>query len=106
MRARRYRLLSHHMLERNRDTVAQPLMDRGLEKVALSKVPHFNPTSSANFSTLFQKDCSAPDATNLNIRKILSQTPPPLLAVIAPHHGWVYRAKVRHGRTHRSSGRR
>ena len=47
------------MFERNRDTVAQPLMDQGFEKVALPEVPLFNPTSSANFCTLFQKDCSA-----------------------------------------------
>jgi hypothetical protein len=47
------------MLERNRDTVAQPLMDQGFEKVALPEVPLFNPTSTANFCTLFQKDCSA-----------------------------------------------
>jgi hypothetical protein len=47
------------MLERNRDTVAQPLLDQGFEKVALPEVPLFNSTSSANFCTLFQKDCSA-----------------------------------------------
>jgi hypothetical protein len=46
------------MLERNRDTVAQPLMDQGFEKVALPEVQLFNSTSSANFCTLFQKDCS------------------------------------------------
>ena len=46
------------MLECNRDTVAQPLMDQGFEKVALPEVPLFNSTSSANFCTLFQKDCS------------------------------------------------
>lgn len=47
------------MLARNRDTAAQGLMDQGFEKVALPEVPLFNPGSSANFSTLFQKDCAA-----------------------------------------------
>jgi hypothetical protein len=46
-------------LERNRDTTAQALMDQGFEKVALPEVPLFNPTSSANYCTLFQKDCTA-----------------------------------------------
>ncbi len=46
-------------LERNRDTVAQTLMDQGFEKVALPEIPLFNPTSPANFCTLFQKDCAA-----------------------------------------------
>lgn len=47
------------VLERNRDTVAQALMDQGFEKVALPEVPLFNPTSAGNFCTLFQKDCAA-----------------------------------------------
>jgi hypothetical protein len=47
------------VLERNRDTAAQGLMDQGFEKVALPEVPLFNPGSSANFCTLFQKDCAA-----------------------------------------------
>ena len=47
------------VLERNRDTVAQPLMDRAFEKVALPEIPLFNPTSPGNFYTLFQKDCAA-----------------------------------------------
>jgi hypothetical protein len=47
------------VLERNRDTTAQSLMDQGFEKVALPEVPLFNPASSANFCTLFQKDCTA-----------------------------------------------
>lgn len=46
-------------LERNGDTAAQPLMDQGFEKVALPEVPLFNPSSTANFCTLFQKDCAA-----------------------------------------------
>ncbi len=46
-------------LERNRDTTAQPLMDQGFEKVTLPEIPLFNPTSSGNFCTLFQKDCAA-----------------------------------------------
>lgn len=47
------------VLERNRDTAAQGLMDQGFEKVALPEVPLFNPASSANFCTLCQKDCAA-----------------------------------------------
>jgi predicted neuraminidase len=46
------------MLERNRDTTAQPLMDQGFEKVALPEVPLFNPSSTKNFCTLYQKDCA------------------------------------------------
>ena len=46
-------------LDRNRDTTAQPLMDQGFEKVAMPEVPLFNPASTANFTTLFQKDCAA-----------------------------------------------
>ena len=47
------------VLERNRDTTAQPLLDQGFEKVAVPEVPLFNPASTANFTTLFQKDCAA-----------------------------------------------
>ena len=47
------------VLERNRDTAAQPLMDQGFEKVSLPEVPLFNPGSSASYCTLFQKDCAA-----------------------------------------------
>ena len=46
------------LLERNRDTVAQPHMDKGFEEAAPPGVPLFNSTSSANLCTLFQKDCS------------------------------------------------
>jgi hypothetical protein len=47
------------VLERNRDTVAQPLLDQGFEKVALPEIPLFNPNSPGNICTLFQKDCTA-----------------------------------------------
>ena len=47
------------ILERNRDSAAQALMDQGFEKVALPEVPLFNPASSTNFCTFFQKDCAA-----------------------------------------------
>ena len=46
------------VLDRNRDTAAQGLMDQGFEKVALAEVPLFNPGSAANYCTLFQKDCA------------------------------------------------
>ena len=45
-------------LERNSDSAAQALMDQGFEKVALPEVPLFNPAATANFCTLFQKDCA------------------------------------------------
>jgi hypothetical protein len=51
--------------DRNRDTVAQSLMDQGFEKVALPEVPLFNPASTANFCTLYQKDCAAGEVINL-----------------------------------------
>ena len=44
-------------LDRNGDSAAQPLLDQGFEKVALSEVPLFNPASSANYCTLLQKRC-------------------------------------------------
>jgi hypothetical protein len=46
------------VLDRNRDTAAQPLMDQGFEKIALPEIPLFNPPSPANYCTLFQKDCA------------------------------------------------
>jgi hypothetical protein len=45
------------VLERNRDSAAQPLLDQGFEKVSLPEVPLFNPGSAANYCTLFQKRC-------------------------------------------------
>jgi hypothetical protein len=45
------------VLERNRDSAAQPLLDQGFEKVALPEVPLFNPGSAANYCTLYQKRC-------------------------------------------------
>ena len=46
------------VLERNRDTAAQLLMDQGFEKVALPEIPLFIPEMLTNYSTLFQKDCA------------------------------------------------
>jgi len=45
------------VLGRNADSAAQPLLDQGFEKVSLPEVPLFNPGSSANYCTLFQKRC-------------------------------------------------
>ena len=45
------------VLDRNRDSVAQPLLDHGFEKVAMPEVPLFNPDSAANYCTLYQKRC-------------------------------------------------
>jgi len=47
------------VLERNRDSTAQSLMDQGFEKVAVPEIRLFNPASTANFCTVFQKDCVA-----------------------------------------------
>lgn len=43
--------------ERARDSMAQTLMDQGFAKVGLQEIPLFNPTSTANFCTLYQKQC-------------------------------------------------
>ena len=40
-------------------------MNQGFEKVALPEVPLFNPASTANFCTLYQKDCAAGEVINL-----------------------------------------
>ena len=47
------------VLDRNRDSAAQSLLNQGFEKVALPEIRLFNPVSPANYSTLFQKDCAA-----------------------------------------------
>jgi hypothetical protein len=47
------------VLERNRDSTAQSLLDQGFEKVAMPEIRLFNPASTANFCTMFQKDCVA-----------------------------------------------
>jgi hypothetical protein len=46
-------------LDRNRDSQSQALTDQGFEKVALPEIPLFAPDSSANYCTLYQKDCVA-----------------------------------------------
>jgi hypothetical protein len=45
--------------DRNRDSTAQSLLDQGFEKVAVPEIRLFNPASTANFCTVFQKDCVA-----------------------------------------------
>lgn len=45
--------------ERNKDTQAQALRELGFRKVALPEVRLFNPSSPANFCTLYQRDCAA-----------------------------------------------
>jgi hypothetical protein len=44
---------------RNRDSMTQTLLDQGFKKVALAEVRLFNRSSTANFCTLYQKDCTA-----------------------------------------------
>lgn len=46
-------------LDRNRDSAAQALIDQGFEKVTLPEIPLFIPAATANYCTLFQKDCAA-----------------------------------------------
>lgn len=43
---------------RNKDSQAQALLDQGFKKVALPEVRLFNPSSAANFCTLYQMDCA------------------------------------------------
>ena len=47
--------------DRNKDSMTQTLLDQGFKKVALPEVRLFNPSSTANFCTLYQKDCAAGD---------------------------------------------
>jgi hypothetical protein len=54
------------VLDRNRDTAAQALMDQGFEKVALPEIPLFNPTSPANYCTLLQKDCAVGEKISIS----------------------------------------
>lgn len=45
--------------ERNRDSQTKTLTEQGFRKVALPEVRLFNPNSSGNYCTLYQKDCQA-----------------------------------------------
>ncbi|MCY2996069.1 MAG: hypothetical protein NTY19_50710 [Planctomycetota bacterium] len=47
--------------DRNRDSATQTLLDQGFKKITLPEVRLFNPSSTANFCTLYQKDCAAAD---------------------------------------------
>ena len=51
---------------RNRDSMTQTLLDPGFKKVALPEVRLFNRTSTANFCTLYQKDCAVGDSIALD----------------------------------------
>ena len=51
---------------RNRDSMTQTLLDQGFKKVALPEVRLFNRTSTANFCTLYQKDCAVSDSIALD----------------------------------------
>ena len=42
--------------DRNRDSQSQLLIEQGFSKVALQETPLFNPSSTANFCTLYQKE--------------------------------------------------
>jgi len=43
---------------RNKDSQTQALLEQGFKKAALPEVRLFNPSSAANFCTLYQKDCA------------------------------------------------
>lgn len=47
--------------DRNRDSQTKALLDQGFQKVALPEVPMFNLKSSANYSTLYQRECAEGD---------------------------------------------
>jgi len=51
--------------DRNRDSQSQALLDQGFKKVALPEVRLFDPSSAANYCTLYQKDCAAGDTITL-----------------------------------------
>lgn len=46
--------------------MTQTLLDQGFKKVALPEVRLFNRTSTANFCTLYQKDCAVGDSIALD----------------------------------------
>jgi len=46
---------------RNKDSAAKALLDQGFQKVRLPEVRLFNPSSAANFCTLYQKACAEGD---------------------------------------------
>jgi hypothetical protein len=50
---------------RNRDSQSKTLLDQGFKKVALPEVRLFNPTSTANFCTLYQKDCAEGESVTI-----------------------------------------
>lgn len=44
--------------DRNKDSQSVILLNQGFKKVALPEVPLFNPSSSGNYCTLYQKECA------------------------------------------------
>ena len=50
---------------RNRDSMTQTLLDQ-IKQVALPEVRLFNRTSTANYCTLYQKDCTVGDSIALD----------------------------------------
>jgi len=51
--------------DRNKDSQTEVLLKQGFKKVALPEVPLFNPSSAANYCTLYQKDCAEGDAITI-----------------------------------------
>ncbi len=77
--------------DRNRDSMTQTLLDQGFRKVALPEVRLFNPSSTANFCTLYQKDCagttrlrsaSGPCPSSFPDKEVHDMTKPPIILLI------------------------
>lgn len=51
--------------DRNKDSQAEALIKQGFRKVAVPEVPLFNPSSSGNFCTLYQRECAEGDSVTI-----------------------------------------
>ncbi|MBM3860770.1 MAG: exo-alpha-sialidase [Verrucomicrobia bacterium] len=66
--------------ERNRDSQTKTLLNQGFKKVALPEIRLFNPSSTGNFCTLYQKDCVAGDTITIGkwaVPVFVSSSAPP-----------------------------
>jgi len=51
--------------ERNKDSQTKTLLNQGFKKVALPEICLFNPSSTGNFCTLYQRDCAAGETISI-----------------------------------------
>jgi len=51
--------------ERNKDSQTKTLLNQGFKKIALPEIRLFNPSSTGNLCTLYQKDCAAGDTITI-----------------------------------------